>query len=459
MSLMDEDIVFQSVPVHGTAPENWRVRCPACDKAFHRRSAFRHFERFHKTSANGESPKTKNRSSSKRQQVPEDSDADDEQPEESVSRTSATREEQKDVAGDLPVDVVETCLRHMKSSPLRISSKQSSFCLIAPDLSVPALSAALKPGFTVQAVNFNDAHLSSLPDMDVGKDHDELTEVDIIVIEKGGAEGRERLAGAIILTGRSWLEIHCLEGYNRDIFSDPHAEPLSASPSSVPDATRGTQYCRRLKMTILHDGHGNPRLIIGVRSHNFLVTAGNHCGTLLTGPSRCGKFPVNEGSKLYIRRVRQAGNTFDDDILGLAQVRSSFGHSTTFSARRTAFAGHSAASQMPVTVFTLVQWNVAQASIFHRLWQRFKESGRPILRIEDLNPLHETDTPPGRLLRKLRTQLSENGTLDVSSELEADRTLSQLAEYFSGAIGDKNKIVQRNNSQAMPVFAPLIAIM
>jgi hypothetical protein len=86
---------------------------------------------------------------------------------------------------------------------------------------------------------------------------------------------------------------------------------------------------------------------------------------------------------------------------------------------------------MPITIFTLGLWNrenLTQACIFYRLWCRSKEPGLgPTLRLEDLNPHQETDTTAGQLLQSLRVLFSMDGTLNISTNPEAERILLQLA--------------------------------
>ncbi|KAF9996816.1 hypothetical protein BGZ65_007608 [Modicella reniformis] len=103
-----------------------------------------------------------------------------------------------------------------------------------------------------------------MSEMDLTMDYDELTEEHLKAIKKGGAHGRERLVGSVIKTGATKLQIFCVESYSKNCLEDPHAEPATLNPSSTPNNSRMTQYRGRLKITVLWDGYGKPRLIIGL---------------------------------------------------------------------------------------------------------------------------------------------------------------------------------------------------
>lgn len=94
-----------------------------------------------------------------------------------MPKLTASREELKVMSGDLLVDVVESYMKHMRAGPVRVSSKRASFIVIMPVLCLFILAEALKPGYTVEALNMNDTHLLPLI-LDLEKPHAEPTESD-----------------------------------------------------------------------------------------------------------------------------------------------------------------------------------------------------------------------------------------------------------------------------------------
>ncbi|KAF8920089.1 hypothetical protein EDD21DRAFT_74783 [Dissophora ornata] len=478
-----DTIVFAGAKEPGEDPKKWKVYCPVCNEKVSRRSARRHHMRVHSDDAGTadaagatdtagtlnavetsnaaeisnatetlETTLTTEKTAKKRKSASADSESQDDAEDLVACPKNPTQDVLQEITGNVPVELAKSFIATMCCSPHQVVSKHAvannAFGVIMSDRSAQRLADALKPGFRVEKINLTDAHLTPMSEIDLTMDYDELTEEHLEVIEKGGAPGRERLVGSVIKTGATWLQIFCVESYNRNCLEDPHAEPATLNPSSVPNNSRMTQYRGRLKITVLWDGYGKPRLIIGVRGHNYLITSGNHDGTTIIGPTRCGQIPVSERTTLSIKKKRQNPNEFDEDILGLAQVRSHFGHRATYAARRTGLVGYSALAQMPITIFTIALWNkesLVQASVFYRLWCRSKEPGPgPILHLDDLNVHHETDTKPGRYLQSLRLLFSMDGTLNISTNSEAERILSGLAKHFAALISDKNKIVQSN---------------
>ncbi|KAG0015732.1 hypothetical protein BGZ80_009676, partial [Entomortierella chlamydospora] len=154
------------------------------------------------------------------------------------------------------------------------------------------------------------------------------------------------------------------------------------------------------KMEPPKDAH-NKKLVVGVRNHNYLVTAALYDETAVVEPNRCASFPVNGRTRIYIRKERQEANLLDG---GLAQVRSNFGHPA-----------------------------------------RAGEAGQgPTLLLEGLGSTTETSTTQGQLLQSLRKLVAKEGTLCVSTSADAEEILSKLASSFSGMISDKNKTVMDN---------------
>ncbi|KAI1314347.1 hypothetical protein EDD11_002288 [Mortierella claussenii] len=452
-----EIVVFTAVVGSGAAPA--KVRCPECQDAMDPRSASRHYRRRHVEviPVSGESssqPVLSKRKRGESEDRDQDDDSDrsvtDSDGSDAVTTRSllATQQILNEVSGGLPLNLLEPFLSNLGAHPYRVTLKneESNFSILASESAATRLSSGLRPGCTLQKIRLSDSHLVPSLSKDFSQGYDKLSEDHLRPIEMGGVVGLERLVGAILKTGESWFEIHCLEVYGRDCMQDPHAEPPTICPSSVPNTAMTTQYCGRLKVTVLSDSYGNPRLVIGVRDFNYLVTAGNYKDTVIVGPSRCGAVFTNEKTQVYIKKERQDPHALSTSIFGLAQVRSKFGHPSSYTTRRAALCGYSALSQIPVTVFTLSLWGLEQASIFYRLWQRSKEPGPgPVLRIEDLDSRNENNTRPGQLLRTLRELFANKDTLNVSSSTEAEECLSALASCFSKQLSDKNRIVMKNN--------------
>ncbi|GJJ74522.1 hypothetical protein EMPS_06880 [Entomortierella parvispora] len=332
----------------------------------------------------------------------EDSSDADETP---ITPRRPTQELLQEIRGDRPLDVVRSTVKAMRSSSYQIVAKHrkdfGTFGVTTPDLSESQLREVIQLGYLVQKISLSDNDPASQSSMAISENHARPSEDDIKCLEGGGIYALERLVGAMIKTDASCLLIRCIEGYCRDPRKDPHAEPLTANPSSVPTNAKTTQYPGRLKMRHLSDGHGNPRLIIGVRSRNYLITAGEHDGRIKIGPSRCGRFPILERSELLISKARQEEGLLTEDVLGLAQVRSHFGHKATYTTRRAGLLGCSALSQMPVTIFTLSLRGVPNASIFYTMWLRSRETGGGIiLRMEDLGP-QDLVSPSGKILENI----------------------------------------------------------
>ncbi|KAI9242854.1 MAG: hypothetical protein BYD32DRAFT_447560 [Podila humilis] len=308
-----DTIVFAGAKGPGKDPKKWKVYCPACNEKVSRKSARRHHMRQHTDVAGTadaevarnaaetlETTLTTEKNGKKRKSVSVDLESQDDAEDLVACPKNPTQDVLQEITGNVPVELAKTFIATMCCSPHQIVSKHAvannAFGVVMSDQSAQRLSEALKPGFHVEKINLTDAHLTPMSEMDLTMDYDELTEEHLGAIEMGGAHGRERLVGSVIKTGATWLQILCVESYNRNCLEDPHAEPATLNPSSVPNNSRMTQYRGRLKITVLWDGYGKPRLIIGVRGHNYLVTSGNHDGTTTIGPSRCGQIPVSPKS-------------------------------------------------------------------------------------------------------------------------------------------------------------------
>jgi hypothetical protein len=155
-------------------------------------------------------------------------------------------------------------------------------------------------------------------------------------MEKGGVVGLERIVGTTIMTGPYKLQVLCAEVYNQDPLLDPHAESQKAFPSSIPINGPITQYEERLKIGHIPDTFNNKKLVLGVRGHNYLVTSGLYNQAVLIGPDRCAQFPVNHTTTIFTRKALQDPNMLFEDILGIAQVRSGFENTTTYTSCRAA---------------------------------------------------------------------------------------------------------------------------
>ncbi|KAG0331982.1 hypothetical protein BG004_001431, partial [Podila humilis] len=190
----------------------------------------------------------------------------------------------------------------------------------------------------------DNARSRSVLSTQLSKTHIELCKKHLTVIESGSIPGLERLLGDLLVTDSNTLEILGVEVDNRDPLVDPHAESMSAFPSSIPTDGPGTQYPGDLKIALLTEKYNNKKLVIGVRGANYLVTACDYDGTILVGPGRCSTFPVNRNTKLLIKKTRQDEELLRHDLLGLAQVRSAFGNSATYSPRRAALRGYASVS-------------------------------------------------------------------------------------------------------------------
>ncbi|KAF9426191.1 hypothetical protein BGZ94_006844, partial [Podila epigama] len=261
-----------------------------------------------------------------------------------------------------------------------------------------------------------------------------------------------RIVGAKLTTGSHQLEILCAEVYNRDRLEDPHAESLSVYPSSIPTVGVAIQYKGELKIVHVLGEFNRRKLVVGVKNHNYLVTSCLHNGKSLVGPGRCSEFPVNHTTRIYFRKENQDVDLFEGDILGLAQVRTYFGHPATYSTRRAALRGYGSVPLMPITVFSLSQFEVKHSRVFRELAVRSlkTKTSKVCLYLKDLDEPHATNTTEvANITRKLMSLLSQPRKLVVTGNDPVEKLLSELANAFSKTISDKNLTVARRISSAL----------
>ncbi|KAG0291526.1 hypothetical protein BGZ98_002983 [Dissophora globulifera] len=289
--------------------------------------------------------------------------------------------------------------------------------------------------------NSND--ISNHPTVPDGYE-DALNQDHIEVMTQGGTSGMERLIGAIVATGDKQTKIICTEHYLRDMAQDPHAESAMTYHPSIPTDQSTSQYPKALKIVTIPDRYNNPHFVIGTSAGNYLVTSSEEGSQINVGPSRCGAFTVSEHTRLLISRERQDQSLLDGTVFGLAQVRTSFGHPTTYTTRRAIAKGQNDLETMPVTVFTLFRWKVQGAKVFHQLYVRSLEtcSFGIILRRSDID-----DSPSKGKIAERLVELSElfvDNELNVTRSPKAEEILQALANLFSKVISDKNRVIAEN---------------
>ncbi|KAG0041996.1 hypothetical protein BGZ83_001032 [Gryganskiella cystojenkinii] len=276
----------------------------------------------------------------------------------------------------------------MDIAPFRISDEgkvaTTGLSVFLEKNCVQFLVERLKPGSIITPLDLDETPQKISP-----KDgYDEVVDGDLAAVESGGAEGLERLAGALVVTGPKTARILCLEVYGRDAIRDPHAESLSALPSSVPTRSPSTQYTGHLKIVTLLDNFHNKRLVIGARDYNYLVTALEYDGSAEVGPSRCGEFPINNSTKIFVATNRDS-SSLTGSVLGLAQGNLGV-----------------------------------------------------VLHLNDVDDPDPNDQRLGaKTCRGLRELFAGKDTLDISSSKDAEKLLSDLAESFSSMISNKNRTV------------------
>ncbi|KAF8939656.1 hypothetical protein BGZ58_009055 [Dissophora ornata] len=306
--------------------------------------------------------------------------------------------------------------------------------LILPPSTLTFLQGILPRGYTLSKLNLSKAGSKLVTKDDVLATFDDLSSLHLLALEAGGIVGLERIVGAILATGSHQFKVLCVEAYSRDRLEDPHAESHSAAPASIPTDGATTQYKGKLKIVHINGEFSNKKLVIGVRSHDYLVTSGLYNGKSLVGPGRCSEFPVNQATKIYLRKEKQDVALLEGDILGLAQVRTHFGHTATYSTRRAALRGYGSIPLMPITVFTLSQFEVKHSRVFRELAVRSmkKKKSKVCLYLKDLDEPQETNAAEvAKITRQLMSLLSEDRKLVITGNPPAEKLLSELANAFS----------------------------
>ncbi|KAF9150993.1 hypothetical protein BGX20_005539, partial [Mortierella sp. AD010] len=220
--------------------------------------------------------------------------------------------------------------------------------ILTPD-TVEFMKSNLSEGISLSRMNDDEGTTPNANNMEeqLLKTHEPASPGHISVIEAGKEEGLERLMGAVIVAGENKFKITCAEIYFRDSIIDPHAEDLTAIPSSVPTDEESTRYSGLLKIVKMDDIGRNKKLVIGVRAYNYLVTEGFNNGNIRAGPGRCADgMEINNKTRLFIKKERQNAYMLANDILSIGQLRSHFGHPITYIGRRLALVGYGSMSEM-----------------------------------------------------------------------------------------------------------------
>ncbi|KAF9577766.1 hypothetical protein BGW38_006806, partial [Lunasporangiospora selenospora] len=241
------------------------------------------------------------------------------------------------------------------------------------------------------------------------KSYEGLTDEVLRDLEVGGTVGLERLVGSILVSDSVTCQVLCAEVYNRDIITDPHAEPICGVTTSVPLTKPCTQYRGKLKVVKIPDGFGKQRLVIGVRSVNYLITSAQMEDQALVGPGHSSIFPVTGSTRIYFRKDREDPNMLKDQLLGLAQH------------------GHSG------------------SRVFRELALRTIKGGESTIRMfrSDIEaPEDKTHTQTAELLRKLISLVPDDSDwVEVQANHEVEKTLAALASGYASTISQKNKII------------------
>ncbi|KAF9905910.1 hypothetical protein BX616_000888 [Lobosporangium transversale] len=355
----------------------------------------------------------------------------------------------KRIRGDVPPKMFEATVGSMQAGVFKICSKGGLEAGIFPLQSLDFFRKALKPEYIISEINPSDGY-HSVENDDIFTTHREITVEHMSEIESGGINGLRRVVGAILQTGKSTLKILCAEVYARDTISDPHAESENASPSSIPIDSEATQYKARIKITLVHDRYKRNKLVIGARACNYLITSGLYKNNdksqgnqtfAFVGPNRCAAFKVDRSTKMFIKNEVQDPGLLSSDILGLAQVRSGFGHPTTYTARREALLGYGSLYLTPVTIFSLSQYKVPLSLVFRSLAIRARQNkeAKITLHFCDIEePQQDDHSEAANITRRLLGLFPGSRELVVTGNEEAEKVLSDLSNEFSKAISNKN---------------------
>jgi len=347
---------------------------------------------------------------------------------------------------NVPANIIEATITSMQAK----ANKISGYGMVLPPESLAFLQTILPAECIITEIDVSQDPKRVLMDDELPFTHDDLNHQHLTAMEQGGEVGMERAVGAVLETGADRFKVLCVEVYNRDSLSDPHAESLSAFPSSVLTDGPTTQYSSELKIVLLSDAFCNMKLVIGIRGHNFLITSGVFNQTAIVGPGRCAAvFPVNRGTRIHIRKEKQDARILTRELLGLAQVRSCFGHRATYTTRRAALRGFASVPLMPLTIFTLSQFKVPFSEVFRNLAIRARatKNGKIILCLEDIEePLPADHSEVAEITRRLINLFSGDRKTVITGNEEAEKVLSELANRFSNVISDKNLTIARRIS-------------
>jgi hypothetical protein len=145
-------------------------------------------------------------------------------------------------------------------------------------------------------------------------------------------------------------------------------------------------------------------------------------------------------------------------LAGLAQVRSHFGSTRTYTTRRAAFHGFHCIERLPTTVFTMTMcttWTTPKSKnhttrysgVFERLHFRSKEAtdGRIVLQREDISQPGDNETTcPAKYTHQLLQLFDQEGKLCVTDNDQAETLLTGLAGCISPEISKIN--LQKSSS-------------
>lgn len=412
------------------------MSCPKCNLKIRRRKARGHYEDIHSKESTEKSRKKRHHS----------------EIDGNVTLLNRLR-------GNVPADMLISTMKNMNAQVYQVDGYPM---LLQPE-TVPYLQSILSDGHVISEIDARDNNEIPAQNTDVTsrrflEKHAELSENDIVAIESASPEGLERLMGAVIVTGQDRFRITCAEVYFRDFSVDPHSESQSIVPSSVPTEEPSTQYPGDLKITHIPDNFKNWKMVIGVQTANYLITSGFNNKNALVGPGRCATFPVNDSTRIYIRKKRQRLSMFENDVLGLAQLRSNFGHPTTYALRRVALRGYGTLSDMPVTIFTLSQLGVRFSKIFRNLAKRSNgqdhgKTSEIVLMLSDIeSPEPEEQSANANTTRQIISLFpKDDEKLIVTGNVDLENALTALANNFSSTVSDRNlTITRRLNNRNIP---------
>jgi hypothetical protein len=248
---------------------------------------------------------------------------------------------------------------------------------------------------------------------------------------------------------------------------DPHAENQPLWNNSLPSVD-GTGVEKHVCIVVQEEGNYRRRLVLGTYDCTYLVTgirinSAVNQGKTYLGPSRCASLIKNRerGQLAILRNKANAVFLSDEDRLaglaGLAQVRSHFGSTQTYTTRRAALHGFHCIERLPTTVFTMAMCasrttpktknhTTRYSGVFERLYFRFKGAtdGMIVLQQEDISqPGNNEATRPAKYVRQLLQLFDQEGKLCVTNNDQAEALLAGLAGCCSSEISKLN--LQKSN--------------